>query len=97
MPATSASLSEYGPAMASTDELQHWEGFRKQRFLEELRAWIRHQPIWCRTISSAWDFWPEGILNAANTAKANLIVMGTNQGAPPGVAAHPSHAHRAPS
>jgi nucleotide-binding universal stress UspA family protein len=90
MPATSASLSAYGPAMAGADELLEWEGCSRQRSLEELRAWIGKQstphpePEYIVRI----DFWPEGILTAANAAKADLIVMGASRGASPRLAAH---------
>jgi hypothetical protein len=76
MPATSESLSVPGPAMAAEDELQESEVSSRQRSLEERRAWMGKQstahpePEYIvRT-----DFWPEGILTAANTAKADLIV-----------------------
>jgi len=90
MPATSGSLSAYGPAMAAADELQEWEGSSRQHSLEELRAWIgkqstpHPQPEYIVRI----DFWPEGILTAVNTAKADLIVMGANRGASPRLAAY---------
>lgn len=90
MPATSASLSAYGPAMAAGDELQEWEGSSRQRSLQALRAWICNQPT--LPVEPEYivrmDFWPEGILTAAKTANADLIVMGANRSASPRLAAH---------
>jgi len=90
IPATSASLSAYGPAMATADELQEWEGSSRQRSVQELRWWIRDQPTLHREPEYIvrMDFLPEGILTAANPSKADLIVMGANRGASPRLAAH---------
>ena len=78
VPATSSSLSAYAPAAAAADEVEEWERSSRKRSLQELRACLaseiglRQEPEFI----VGTDFFPEGVLAAAEKFKADLIVMG---------------------
>jgi nucleotide-binding universal stress UspA family protein len=90
MPATSASLSAYAPAVAAADVLQEWDGTSRKRSLQQLRACLpaetglKQDPDYV----VGTDFLAEGILTASGKFKVDLIVMGANQSASARIAAH---------
>jgi len=90
MPATSTNLSAYAPGTIAADELQEWEGTSRKRSLQQLKQWfpkgtgLQQEPEYIVGI----DFLPEGILTAATSRKADLIVMGANQRGSARFAAH---------
>ena len=90
MPATSSSLSAYAPATAAADEVEEWEGSSRKRSLQELRdclppeTGLTQEPEFI----VGTDFFPEGVLAAAEKFKADLIVMGATGKAAARMAAH---------
>jgi nucleotide-binding universal stress UspA family protein len=90
MPATSASLSAYAPAVAAADELEQWEESSRKRCLKQLReclpaeTGLEQEPEYV----VGTDFLAEGILTAAAKFKVDLIVMGANRTASAKAAAH---------
>lgn len=90
MPATSASLSAYAPAVAAADELGQWEESSRKRYLKQLReclpaeTGLEQEPEYV----VGTDFLAEGILTAAAKFKVDLIVMGANRTASAKAAAH---------
>jgi len=90
MPANTATLSAYAPAVAAADELEEWEASSRKRVLRQLReslpegAGLAQEPEYV----VGTDFLAEGVLTAVVKFKVDLIVMGANRTASARAAAH---------
>ena len=90
MAAANIGPAAYGPATYAAEDLTAWqsrmreESSRKLRQLIPPEANLATQPEYVVTT----DFLPDGILEAAATHHAELIVMGANQTRSPRLAAH---------
>jgi nucleotide-binding universal stress UspA family protein len=90
MPATTASLSAYAPAVAAADEVEEWEESSRKRCLRQLRECLPVETGLEKDIEYVvgTDFLPEGILTASDKFKVDLIVMGANRTGSAKAAAH---------
>jgi len=90
MPATTASLSAYAPAVAAADEVEEWESASRKRALLELRECLpaNHGLEQEPEFVVGTDFVSEAILTAVEKFKVDLIVMGANRTALPRATAH---------
>jgi len=90
VPAPSAVVSAYAPAVSAAEEVRQWEESVGKQSRQNLRNWIagygqleREPEYVVRT-----DFLVEGILAAAVRYEAGLIVMGSHQSPSPRISAH---------
>ncbi len=90
MPALETGPGVYGPALYAAEELTQWqaaarrESTRKLRELLPTGAKLAQEP----ECVVGTDSVPEGILDAAKSRKADLIVMGANRTSSAGATAH---------
>jgi nucleotide-binding universal stress UspA family protein len=90
MPVADISGAAYGPPIYAAQELMKWQKEKKKESEARLRKLVPHD---ARLSSEpayvvGMDFLPEGILEAAKTHKADLIVMGANRVISPHLASH---------